>query len=311
MSSKRPISHPPDTVTSAQVARALRVGVSTVKRWVDLGILPARLTPGGHRQLLVRDVVRLVREGKLPQADLSDLVSPGTPADAGDAPELLKKLEGAVDAGDAELIRALVLGAYRGGRSVESLADDAIAPALRRVGHDWAKGRGSILREHRVTLAFVSALHELGPGQDAGSGGCRPLALGGAPEGDHYILPTLLARMALADSGWDAVNAGPNTPLSELAAAMDELKPRLLWLSVSHVADPDRFVEDYGRLYQAAEAQRIPIAIGGQALTAEIRARLKYTTFGDGFGQLVAFARTLHPAPQVPKRGRPPGRPKS
>jgi methanogenic corrinoid protein MtbC1 len=111
--------------------------------------------------------------------------------------------------------------------------------------------------------------------------------------------------MALIDSGWRVINLGPNTPLLSVATAMERLQPRLVWLSVSHLADTSQFIRDYRRLQQQASQQRVAIALGGQAMTAPLREQLVYTMFGDGITQLVQFASTLHPARPRPRRGRP------
>jgi hypothetical protein len=131
------------------------------------------------------------------------------------------------------------------------------------------------------------------------------VAIGGAPEGDPYILPSLLAQLVLLDSGWDAVNLGPNTPLASLSGALRVVRPRLLWLSVSYLADAEEFVRTFRDLYRAAEEQGVAVAIGGRGLTLDIRSSLMYTTHGDGLAHLAAFARTLHPRPKRPRRGRP------
>ncbi len=107
--------------------------------------------------------------------------------------------------------------------------------------------------------------------------------------------------------GWEVVNLGPNTPLPSFRAALAQIRPRLLWLSVSHLVDPVSFLEQYREMYREASRMGTAVAVGGQALTEEVRAQMPYTTFGDGMTHLVAFARSLHPGARRPRRGRPRG----
>ena len=87
--------------------------------------------------------------------------------------------------------------------------------------------------------------------------------------------------------------------------ALLELRPRLLWLSVGHVADRDRFLAEYRELYQEAERAGVPVVIGGRALVDSLRAVMPYTCYGDGLRHLAAFARSHHGLARRPKRGRP------
>jgi MerR family transcriptional regulator, light-induced transcriptional regulator len=294
-------------VSTAQVAEALGVGITTVKRWVDQGILPAHKTPGGHRKILLSDVVRVVRGGDFPRLDLSRLGLPPASQEAPDPESLSTAVLAALKQGEAETLRSLLQGAHRSGLAIETLADAVVAPAMRRLGHAWAEGRLDVWQEHRGTQLCAAALYEIRATLQGPADGEKPLAIGGGPEGDPYLLANLLAEMALMGQGWQVINLGPNTPLSSFRAALTRTRPRLLWLSASHLVAPATFLEQYRALYQEAARLRTAVAVGGQALTEEVRSQMPYTTFGDGMTHLVAFARSLQPGPRRPRRGRPRG----
>ena len=294
-------------ITTAQAAEALGVSVSTVKRWVDDDVLPAHRTAGGHRKLLRAEVLALARQGKLPHDDLGGLI-----LDAGRrgrvAPEsVVTLLYSSLLRGDSEEARALLRRAYATGVSLETIADSIVGPVMHRIGRDWETSKIDVWQEHRASEICRTVLNELlSELQPRTAARARPVAIGGAIEGDQSQLPTLLAQIVLLDAGWNAVNLGPNTPFSSLTRAVRELSPRLVWLSASHLLDADRFVRDYRDFYRDCERAGVAVAVGGHALTEVVRSRMPYTTYGDGLTHLAAFARTLHPRPARPRRGRPP-----
>jgi excisionase family DNA binding protein len=294
-------------VSTARVAEALGVGITTVKRWVDQGILPAHKTPGGHRKILLSDVVRVVREGDFPRLDLSRLGLPPVGQESPDPKSLSAAVLAALKQGEVETLRSLLQGAHRSGMAIETLADAVVAPAMRRLGHAWAEGRLDVWQEHQGTQLCAAALYEIRATLQGPADGKKPLAIGGGPEGDPYLLANLLAEMVLMGLGWEVVNLGPNTPLPSFRAALVQTRPRLLWLSVSHLVAPASFLEQYRAMYREASRMGTAIAVGGRALTEEVRAEMPYTTFGDGLTHLAAFARSLHPGARRPRRGRPRG----
>jgi excisionase family DNA binding protein len=295
----------PAQVTTSQVAEALGVSVSTVKRWVDEGVLPACKTPGGHRKLLLADVIEFARRSNLPQLDLACLMAGRPRRELPNISQLSKKLFKGLVQGDRETVRSVILGAYRAGVAIEVIGDQIVAPAMQELGHGWEQRRLDVMHEHRGTQLCEAVLYELLAILSVRANHELPVAVGGAPPGDPYSLPSLLAQMVLIDAGWNAVNLGPNTPFPSFTKALTELRPRLIWVSVTHLENPDLFLTDYLEFFGQAERLGVAVALGGQALVAEFRSKLPYTAFGDGLVNLAAFARTLHHQPRQPRRGRP------
>ena len=275
-------------LSPAQVARALGVSESTVKRWVDTQRLRACRTAGGHRRILAEDVLELVRHEKLSPIDLAALRARIPPAPT-TPEELADRLIAALRAGDADEVRSLILDA---GVSIPILADEVISPVMARIGHGWEVGELDVYHEHRATQLCHAALSSLEARMTATHpvADDRPLALGGGPEGDHYLLANLLVGLALRGVGWRVANLGPNTPFRSLRQATIDLRPRLVWLSCSHFADPEAFLRDYAEFYCHAERSGIAVAVGGRALTESMRRRMTFTHFGDRIGHLAAYA---------------------
>jgi MerR family transcriptional regulator, light-induced transcriptional regulator len=292
-------------ISTMQAADALGVSISTVKRWVDDGVLPAHRTAGGHRKLLRAEVLALARQGALPNRDLTSLSVASFGEEPTDFTSIRAALLIALLQGDGIAVSALIRRAYHSGVAIEALADNVVAPVMGRVGHEWESARIDVWQEHRATQLCAAALYDLNDELEARAEQRRPVAIGGAPEGDPYLLATLLAQYSLLDAGWAPVNLGPNTPLAALTKAMRELRPRLVWLSVSYLENSAEFLRSYREFYQAAERLGVAVAVGGRALADPIRSAMPYTTYGDGLNHLAAFARTLHPRPQPPRRGRP------
>lgn len=52
----------PVFLSTAKAAKALGVGVSSIKRWVDKGVIPATKSPGGHRHISLDALIRFSEE---------------------------------------------------------------------------------------------------------------------------------------------------------------------------------------------------------------------------------------------------------
>jgi excisionase family DNA binding protein len=293
-------------LSTAQVAEGLGVGVSTVKRWVEQGVLPAAKTAGGHRKLLLADVLEVARRNNLPVRNLTRLTAGASRSRLADLTGLRNDLYKALRGGEGKAARALVHGAYQNAVPIEVLADDVIGPVMHQIGQDWQTGSIDVMHEHRASQLCTSVLYELKHALENRAERRRPMAVGAAPEGDQSAMGSLLAQMVLLDAGWDAVNLGPNTPLASLSLAVRELRPQLVWLSISHNVDGETFRREYEALFQQTQSVDAALVIGGRALTESLRAALPYTAYGDGLKHLAAFAGSLSPRPRRPKRGRPP-----
>lgn len=276
-----------------QVAAYLGVSVSTAKRWIDSGQIQATRTVGKHRLVPRSSVVRFAARGQFAAEKLAASPVP-TPVEPvmGRVEELVPELERALRVADADAATRLITGVLSG-RGAAALGDQLLRPVMERIGHGWMIGSWEVFEEHRATQIIAGALQKAVVEARQPGAANRPLAVGATPEGDTFVLPGLLCELTLVETGWEVQNLGVNLPLPSLAEAVRRLRPRLAFLSASHLADPDRFIREYSYFYEAAVQAGTAIIIGGRALDPEIRPRLIFASCGDRLVHLAEFARRL------------------
>jgi excisionase family DNA binding protein len=279
-----------ELLTPKQVADAIGVSESSLKRWCDQGVLPAVRTAGGHRRLPLSGVLRYLQTNGQP------LVKPevlGLPRLSGQTNRTLtnaaEELFTALTRADEELVRRIVLDLYLHGHRFAAICDDVIRPAFQRIGSEWECGRVEVYQERTACELMQRALVELRRDWSRISPE-DPLALGGTIAGDNYRIPTSLAELVLLEGGWRTELLGTNLPIETLVAALKHRQPKLVWLSISHVADPAAFLAEFPRLAEAARELGTPVVVGGQALTPELRSSLRFTACCENMSQLDAFA---------------------
>jgi excisionase family DNA binding protein len=251
------------TISPRKLARAVGVSESSIKRWVDEGLVPAQRTRGGHRRIPLAAAFAFVRDtgmalGRPAVLGLSDLSASQTGGS-----ELEDRLYRALLDGRASAACRLILSAYVAGASVAALCDGPLRGAMRRIGDPSAGYGASIFVEHRASAICERALHELRTLLPEVDG--APVAVGGALVGDESTLPSLAASLVLAGEGMRAVDLGAKTPAAALLAAASDERASLVWLSVGYVEGP-ACERDVRQLVDELGGKGIPLVVGGRAL---------------------------------------------
>lgn len=258
-----------DLLSPRELAEALGVSESSVKRWADDGRIRAARTAGGHRRIPVREAVRFVRESEAvllrPELlTLDELRQVDRDRPDGDETDRLYDL---LAAGAAPEAVGFLVSLYLDGWAVARLLDGPVRGAMERLGELWHHDEAGIFLEHRavtVVLRALSRLRELLPKPPGGA----PRGVGAAPSGDPYLIPSFGAALVLEAEGIAATDVGPRTPMHTLELAVRELRPHLVWLSVSAPESPESLGRELRGLLERLTGDGSPdgplVVVGGR-----------------------------------------------
>lgn len=220
------------SLSPRKLAGALGVSESSLKRWIDAGRIRATRTGGGHRRITLDDALAFIRETGAPVArpELLGMREPLLAQNRGSFDDD-GGLARALQEGDAQGVRGWIEARLGDGARVADLCDGPIRSAMYAIGELWQHDADGVFIEHRATDVCIQALGKLRSGFEPPPH--APIALGGAPEDDPYLLPSAMAALVLAAEGFRTVNLGADTPTGALHQAVTHHRPRLVWLSAS------------------------------------------------------------------------------
>ena len=252
-------------LTPKELGEALGASESSIRRWVDSGDIRIARTAGGHRRIPLTEAIRFIRQIGAPvvRPELLGLGKLPFIGAIGEALSDAERLFESLRSGDGDTIRDFLISRYLNGQAVSSLFDGPLLAAIRRVGNLWQHDERGILIEHRATeicIEAVGMLRRLLPPVENGS----PLALGGAPQGDPYQLPSMMVGAVLFESGFRDVNFGANTPVELLGKEAIDRGARLVWLSISSPCEPRPLKASLKKLIADLAKHKINLLVGGR-----------------------------------------------
>ena len=284
-----------ELLSPKQVARAIGVSESTLKRWCDQGLIQVVRTAGGHRKLPICDVIQFLRQRqhKVVCPEVLRMPVRSQQSEIGITRGCEFFTEALIE-GNEPLARKIVFDLYLAKHAVSVICDLVICGAFQEIGSRWECDSVDVYQERRGCEIAHRILYELRraqPDPDSTWNAC-----GGTFEGDLYTLPTAMAELVIRNVGWNATSLGASIPAASMVKAIRETKPKLFWLCVSQINDTEQFVRDFKAISTATRSVGSAIAIGGRALTNELLKQIKFCCHCKTMQQLELFAQAVRNA---------------
>jgi excisionase family DNA binding protein len=253
-----------ELLTLQEAADALKVHYMTAYRWVRRGELPA-FKAGGRLRVRSDDLDVFVRDRAV------DTALPARRARRTDWPTHVGRLHRLLLDGAAADAAALARKVVADGAPVGDVYIQLLAPALHRIGEDWAQGHVLVAQEHRATEIVTSITARLGE-HFRRRGPARGTAVTLTPTGDHHALAASMVADFLRGGGYDVHHLGCNVPAGELRLFVDLTDPDVVCISITRSdLDDDALAE----LVEAGTQHHgLLVVLGGQGIDAARAERL-------------------------------------
>lgn len=254
------------TISPKELATAIGSSESSVKRWLDQGVIPCIKTPGGHRRIEVNDAIKYVRSSDLTLAhpQVLGLHNAISATHDGQSEQIIDFLQ-FLKEGNDNFAKQYLINEFMTGRSLAAIFDGTIKKSLEFLGQIHEEEADSIFLEHRATQICISCINFLS--EYLTSSNTEFNAISCSLEGDIYILPSLGTAAVIMENSGNCINIGPHTPISVLKETVKNarMKVDFVCISINDVIDVKQTNQDLASLISILNALEIELVIGGRS----------------------------------------------
>jgi len=263
-------------LSTADVARLFNVTETTVKRWADEGTLKCQKTPGGHRKFAIRNVIEFAEVNNFePVATLtmpeSDERGPAVQVAilARDFPTLVGAfVQKALSPDPLDLFRFLSY-LYEHRIHLWEIYDKVLSPGMAVIGTQWERGEIDISHEHRASYETLDALAKMQTQILVKPATGKSVVCACLGDEAHEI-GLRCASNLFESEGWKSHYLGARSPHSSVIAAIRELRPDVVCLSMTLAVDAKVLAQQVGQISEMIHGGHGILVVGGRGAMPEL-----------------------------------------
>ena len=199
----------------------------------------------------------------------------------------------AIEEGMAEEARRSVEAALLEGITAKRLLDEALIPAMDRVGEEYEAGSRYVPEMLISAEAMKACLEVLGPRlKEAGEEPCGRIVLG-TVEGDLHDIGKDLVGMMMEGAGFEVIDLGIDVRAETFLDAVIEHKPDLLGMSALLTTTMLRMEDVTTALSSRALRDDVKVLVGGAPVTQEYANEIGADGYASDAATAVRIAREL------------------
>ena len=251
-------------LSTVEVAAAVGVGESSVKRWIDSGSLSAEKTPGGHRRVGLPELYRFLRAQGRKLVDPSAIgLSPESGGDAAKTP--LEVCQESLRTGNSRTLESIMQVLRFSESNSAAILDRTIYPAFQALRATCNHPSEECLVLHRAISMLKTALTATMSPTEANLGSKSPRVVLADIGYEVDGVPTLFAEASVWDQA-RCLQLGTNVPSTVIEGALESFSADVLWLSASGPAKKRQIQADWQSIVERAARLKVKVVTFGDAL---------------------------------------------